>query len=146
MSKKNPSDFYVFNTQTSTTAVSRGKNPGRNWQMMDLAANPEYAQMLEFTKKGILAKEKAETAVPPHLRGKATSFHSMEHMTEEVIVYKTDVDGFVWVPKEKPEDAMKVYKSLKHIDPDVSFSHFGLQEEDLAKALEKPKADLTKAK
>lgn len=130
---RNPREFYIIDTRTPNTIgyIGEDKNLGRNWAEFDLAANPEYKAMLGMRGEK-LKKANAESGVELAYRGRPENFHDMNHLTEEVTIYKTE-DGFVWIPKEKPEDAKRIMRSLRKLDAKVSWHPMGafMTEEEL---------------
>lgn len=130
---RNPRDFYVVDTRTPNTMgyVGERKNSGRVWAELDLAANPEYRQMLGMRGEK-LKKSNAESGVELAYRGRPENFHDKNHMTEEITSYFTE-DGFVWIPAEKMEDAKRVMRALRKLDADVEWHPMGksMTEEEL---------------
>jgi hypothetical protein len=121
--KKNPSEYYVIDTRTSNTHQAGKKNPGRDYQELNLIANEEYAELVGYQQNGKLREKTNGSPIDYALRGRASNFHDMSHMTPEVFQNKTDENGFIWI-KDR-EDAKRVMKNLLKLDPEVEFFPMG---------------------
>ena len=125
---RNPREYYIVDTRTTSTEMYKGKNMGRGFKFIDLEQNEDFKQMKDLERKGKLKEAMAESGAPIFLRGAAKNFHEVYHM-ENTTKYEA-VDGFVWIPKDDKVNAKKCFKSLRAIDPEVSWFPLGISMTD----------------
>lgn len=141
--QRNPRDFFIIDTRTPTTAVPGQPNPGRDYRDINILANDEYRELATMNPRDH-AQLQVDGGAPINVRMNAKNYHDMVHMTPEVFQYQTEkrVDpktgkevptGLIWIPKEKVDDARRIFNLLKGIDKDVSWELTGLSlsEEEL---------------
>ena len=87
---------------------------------MKLENNEEYAMLMGLTPQELRDSLK-DTGLPPIIRGRVSNFHDISHLTEEVYQYKTDKNGRIFIPKDKADDAKRIYNLLKKIDSEVDW-------------------------
>ena len=139
---RNPRDFFIIDTRTPTTAVPGQPNPGRDFKDLNLLANADYREMASLHPKDH-AQLQVDGGAPINIRMNVKNYHDMVHMTPEVFQYqvekRTDSNGkeistgLIWIPKDKIDDARRIFNLLKKMDKDVSWELTGLSlsEEEL---------------
>ena len=125
---RNPREFFIIDTRTPTTAVPGIPNPGRDFKDLNLLNNPEYRELASMNPRDH-AQLQVDGGAPINIRMNVKNYHDMVHMTEEVFQYKTE-KGLIWIPKDKLDDARRIFNTLKGIDKDVSWELTGLSLSD----------------
>jgi hypothetical protein len=130
-----PADFYILDTRTRRTEDSvTGSNPGRQFAVTNFELNADYAELKAKEKIRSLATDPLVTSagIPQRVARLAANLHEMSHMTKEVFEYETEADGRLWIPKDKKEDAIRVFKMLYWHDNLIELEPLGAQFETKA--------------
>lgn len=116
--KKNPADHYVVDTRSS-----RNSFKGLDWTEIDIYKNPAYQEIVGLNKEGKLAERYPN--LPWNIKTNPSNFHTTD-MLEGTEVYKTEMEGLIFIPKDKPEDAKRILALLQKQDPDIKLSPLGM--------------------